>query len=114
VPQLGQHGLADLEAIGQEPAERAVPAVRLLERGTQVGGALLEHGPKQFGIGHDPGLDQVEAELLVTGPVKVVGEQVIAEHQFARHPEGGEHDGGHPARPVLAAGAVVEQRQPPR
>jgi len=45
--------------------------------------------------------------------VEVVGQQVVAEHQLARHPEGGEHDGGHPPGPVLAARAVIEQRQPP-
>jgi hypothetical protein len=46
--------------------------------------------------------------------VEVVGQQVVAEHQLARHPQGGEHDRGHPPGAVLAAGAVVEQRQPPR
>jgi hypothetical protein len=46
--------------------------------------------------------------------VQVVRQQVIAEHQLARHPEGSEHDGGHPPGAILAARAVVEQRQPPR
>jgi hypothetical protein len=45
--------------------------------------------------------------------VEVVGQQVVAEHQFTRHAECGQHDGGHPSGAVLAAGAVVEQRQPP-
>jgi len=45
--------------------------------------------------------------------VEVVGQQVIAEHQLARHAERGEDDGGHPSGAVLAAGAVVEQGQPP-
>ena len=45
--------------------------------------------------------------------MQVVGQQVVAEHQFARHAARGEHDGGHPRGAVLAAGAVVEQRQPP-
>jgi hypothetical protein len=86
--------------------------VRLLERGAQVRGAQLEDGPEQLRVGHDPGLDQVEAELLVTRAVEVVGQQVVAEHQFARHAERGQHDGGHPPGTVLAAGAVVEQGQP--
>jgi hypothetical protein len=81
--QFGQQGLADLEAVGQEPAERSVTPVRLLERGAQVGGALLEDRPQQLGIGHDPRLDQVHAEFLVARAVEVVGQQVVAEHQFA-------------------------------
>ena len=99
--------------MGQKLAERTVPPVRLFERGAQVGGALLEDGPEEFGVGHDPGLDQVEAELGVAGPVEVVGQQVVPEHQLARHPERRQHDGGHPPGAVLAGRAVVEQRQPP-
>jgi len=45
--------------------------------------------------------------------VEVVGQQVVAEHQLTRYAERGEHDGGHPPGAVLAAGAVVEQGQPP-
>jgi len=44
--------------------------------------------------------------------VEVVGQQVVAEHQLARHAERGQHDGGHPSGAVLATGAVVEQGQP--
>jgi len=43
--------------------------------------------------------------------VEVVGQQVVAEHQFARYAERREDDGGHPSGTVLAAGAVVEQGQ---
>jgi len=75
---------------------------------------LLKDRPQQLGIVHDPGGDQVKAELLVSRPVEVVGQQVIPQHELARHAEGGMHDGGHPPGPVLAAGAVVEQRHPPR
>jgi len=75
---------------------------------------LLQDRPQQLGIGHDPGLDQVEAELGVPGAVEVVGQQVVAQHELARHAEGGEHDGRHPAGSVLAAGTVVEQREPAR
>jgi hypothetical protein len=100
--------------VRQERAERRVPAVHLLERRAQVGGALLQDGPQQLGIVDDPGGDQVKAELLVSRPVEVVGQQVVPQHKLARHAEGGMHDGGQPPGPVLAAGAVVEQRQPPR
>ena len=44
--------------------------------------------------------------------MEVVGQQVVAEHQLTRHAERGQHDGGHPPGAVLAAGAVVEQREP--
>jgi hypothetical protein len=100
--------------VGQERAERRIPAVHLLERRTEVGGALLQDRAQQLGIIHDPGLDQVKAELLVPRPVEVVGQQVVPQHELARHAQGGMHDGGHPPGAVLAAGAVVEQRQPPR
>lgn len=112
MPQLGQHGVTDVEPAAEEPAERPVPAVRLLERRAQVGGALLENGPQQLGVPHDPGLDQVKPELGVTGAVQVVGQHVVAQHEFARHAQGGQHNGGQPAGSVLAARAVVEQRQP--
>jgi len=100
--------------VRQERAERRVPAIHLLERRVQVGGALLQDRPQQLGIVHHPGRNQVEAELLVSRPVEVVGQQIVPQHELARHAQGGMHDGGHPPRPVLAAGAVVEQRQPPR
>jgi len=72
---------------------------------------LLEDGPQQLGIPHDPGLDQVEPELGVTGAVQVVGQQVVAQDELTRHAHGGQHDGRHPPGSVLAAGAVVEKRQ---
>jgi hypothetical protein len=99
--------------VRQERAERGIPAVHLFERRTQVGGALFHDRPQQLGIVDDPGPDQVEAELLVSRAVEVVGQQVIPEYEFARHAEGGEHDRGHPPGPVLAPGAVVQQRQTP-
>jgi hypothetical protein len=74
---------------------------------------LLHDRPQQLRIGHDPGLDQVVPELLVIRPVEVVGQQVVPQHEFARHTERGEHDCGHPPGPVLPARAVVQQRQPP-
>jgi hypothetical protein len=100
--------------VRQEGTERRVPALHLLEGRTQIGGALLEDRPQQLRIVHHPGLNQVEAELLVSRPVEVVGQQVVPQHEFARHAEGGVHDRGHPPGPVLAAGAVVQQRQAPR
>jgi hypothetical protein len=99
--------------VRHEPAERGVPPLRLLEGRAQVRGALLHDRPQQLGIGHDPGLDQVVAELLVIRAVEVVGQQVVPQHHLARDAERGEHDRGHPPGPVLAAGAVVQQRQPP-
>jgi hypothetical protein len=99
--------------VPHEPAERPVTPFRFLERRAQVGGALLHDRPQQVGVGHDPGLDQVVAELLVLGAVEVVGQQVVPQHQLARHAERGEHDRGHPPGPVFPARAVVQQRQPP-
>jgi len=89
--------------VRQEDAERWVRAVRLVERRAQIGGALFHDRPQQLGIVHDPGLDQVQAELLVPRAVEVVGQQVVPQHELARYADRGEHDSGHPPGAVLAA-----------
>jgi len=97
--------------VRHERGERAVPAFSLVEGRAEVGGTLLQDRPDQLLVGDQAGLEQVITQFLVAGPVQVVGQQVVADHGFARYAKNSQHDRGHPAAAVLAAGAVIQRGQ---
>jgi hypothetical protein len=99
--------------VRHERAERAVPAFCLVECRAEIGGALLQDRPDEFLVRDDACLYEVITQFLISRPVKVIGQQVVTEHEFARYAQDGEDDRGHPAAAVLPAGAVVEPGQSP-
>jgi hypothetical protein len=98
--------------VAHERRERAVTAFRLVERRLKIGRALLEDRPEKLLVRDDACFDEVITKLLIPRPVKVIGQQVVAEHEFPGHTQDGEDDRGHPAAPVLPARTVVQRGQP--
>jgi hypothetical protein len=94
--------------VAHERRERAVPAFCLVERRLEIGRALLEDRPEEFLVRDNACLNEVITKLLIPRPVKVIGQQVIAEHELPGYAENGEDDRGHPAAAVLPAGAVIK------
>jgi len=112
--QLVQRGLAGLQAVSHERGEGAVPAFCLVECRLKIGGALLEDRPDKLLVRDNACLYEVETQLLIPRPVKVIGQQVVAEHDLAGYAKEREDDRGHPAAAVLAPGTVIQPGQPPR
>jgi hypothetical protein len=67
----------------QVRGERAVPAFCLVERRFEIGGALVEDRTDKFLVRDDACLDQVITQFLIPRPMKVIGQQVVTEHEFS-------------------------------